>query len=87
MDRGPRWTLRLAALFLGSAPMAHHLLSPVRWKRFEPFSDLRVIETMFESAPLAWLLCWVLPFAASFPSWRSEAWTSGFTYSSTHSSV
>ena len=80
MDLGPRYALRLSALALASAPMLHQILSPVRGRRFEPFCDLREIETMFESAPVAWLLCLLLPCVASVPAWRPAGWTSGFTF-------
>ncbi|HEX7896600.1 MAG TPA: hypothetical protein VF950_02490 [Planctomycetota bacterium] len=80
MERGPRWTLRLAALALGSTPFLHLMFAPAGGGVFQPFQDLHVLGRMFERAPAGWLFCWVLPFLASLPSWRSDWVTSGFTF-------
>ena len=80
MERGPRWTLRLGALALGSAPFLHLMVASRGGGVFRPFEDLHVLGRMFERAPAAWLFCWVLPFLASLPSWRGDWVTSGFTF-------
>jgi hypothetical protein len=79
MDRGPRWTLRLAALLLGSAPFLH-LFSSRRGNLDRPFYDLHVLDELFERAMAAWFFCWLLPLVASFPSFRAYWATVAFTF-------
>ena len=80
MERGPSWTLRMAALLLGSAPFLHLWFGSRGGGVFRPFEDLHVLGRLFERAPAAWLFCWVLPFLASLPGWRADWVTSGFTF-------
>ena len=79
MDRGPRWTLRMAALLLGSAPFLH-LFSSRRGNLARPFYDLHVLDELFERATAAWFFCWLLPLVASFPSFRAYWATVAFTF-------
>ena len=79
MHRGPSWMLRFAALALASAPFLHPS-SMGSGGSFRPFENLPVLGNLFDQAPAGWLFCWVLPFAASFPAWRGEGVTSGFTF-------